>query len=503
MVAQQELSTSGEVKPRTWLVASAVWLLVWAAINFDGIASAMSVWFINDTYNHGFFILPGALYMIWQQRGAILEQHTQVSLLGVLGVAGLLFIFALGQAAYINVLQHTAIFAFVPTMVLMLFGFAVVRKIAFPLAFMLFSIPVGEELIPLFQDITAAISMFLLKLVNIPAYREGLYISIPGGQFIVAEACSGVRFFIACVVLGSVYGYLNFISLWRVIGFGIFSIVLPIVANGIRAFGIMYVGYISDMQHAVDADHLIYGWFFFSLVVIVLILVGRLVSDGKRVWHDNIGQVDPSWSRRWTPSFAIAAFAPLLLMYLMQVVVKNQNQGEPFLLESNELRLISEDFSHEQDWMPRFYHADEYRSTGGFGSAAKIYQAIYNHNVKDEELVSWENRIYDQNLWSLQGQYIQSVDDIKNVNVLELTTINGRKRLVAYWYIVQNRVSSNRNMVKLQQALNTLLLLPGGGAVVVVSLEYSSDQQAAREQLLDFIGKTCNMTKVAYRSSDR
>ena len=495
-MTQQDLQISVESKPRKWLVATVIWLVAWALVNQSGLLSAMSVWYINDTYNHCFFIFPGALYMMWQQRGAILAQESRMSLTGALMVLGLLVIFALGLAAYINVLQHIAIFTIVPAMALMLFGFRVARKVAFPLVFIAFSIPIGEELIPAFQDITAAISMFLLKLINIPAFREGLYITIPGGHFVVAEACSGVRFFIACVVLASVYAYLNFISYWRMFTFGIFSILLPIVANGIRAFGIIYIGYKSNMQQAVDADHLIYGWFFFSIVVMVLILVGKRMSDGKREWCDEIVSVDGSWSRRWNLSFILLAFAPILLMFLMQSVTKNQREGKTFSLEDNRLRSISESFSQTYDWAPRFNHADDYRVSVGVEGEGKIYQAIYHHNVQNKELVSWENRIYDQNLWSLQGEYSEQVVGAGSLKVHDLRSVNGKKRLAAYWYVLPNRISSNRNLIKLQQALNTLLLLPNGGAVVVVSLEYSGDIEPAREKLRQLIASACQITRV-------
>jgi hypothetical protein len=52
------------------------------------------------------------------------------------------------------------------------------------------------------------------------------------------------------------------------------SIVVPIIANGLRVLGIVVYGYILGNAQAAVADHLIYGWVFFSFVSLILILLG-------------------------------------------------------------------------------------------------------------------------------------------------------------------------------------------------------------------------------------
>ncbi|MEI8648950.1 exosortase [Paraglaciecola sp. Hal342] len=149
----------------------------------------------------------------------------------------------------------------------------------FPLFFIVFCIPVGEELIPTLQAITADMSVMMLQWVNVPIYRSGLYIEIPEGRFLVAEACSGISFFIASIVIGSLYAYMNMQSRIRRVSFVCISILFPIIANAIRVFGIILTGHLTNMEHAVGADHLIYGWVFFSLVIVCLIGLGELIRE--------------------------------------------------------------------------------------------------------------------------------------------------------------------------------------------------------------------------------
>ena len=82
----------------------------------------------------------------------------------------------------------------------------------------------------------------------------------------MAEACSGVSFFIASFVIGSLYAYLNLVSAKRRLAFVAISLIFPILANIVRVYGIILIAYWTDMEHAAGADHLIYGWFFFARV---------------------------------------------------------------------------------------------------------------------------------------------------------------------------------------------------------------------------------------------
>src|SRR5215471_13364836 len=100
-----------------------------------------------------------------------------------------------------------------------------------------------------------------------------MLIEVPGAKFTVAEACAGLRFLIASVALGALYGYLMYRSWTRRIIFLALSIVVPIIANGFRVMGISVLGYLLSSAEAATADHILYGWLFFSIVSLLLILI--------------------------------------------------------------------------------------------------------------------------------------------------------------------------------------------------------------------------------------
>lgn len=463
-----------------------IWLLLWLLVFFDSLRSAASVWLVNDTFNHCFLVLPAVLYALWQERGGILQRSPGYSAIGLLGVLGVMVVYALGQAAYIELLQHLAVFGLLPAMALFLFGWRVALTVWAPLLFVMFSVPVGEELMPQFQEITADMAVAMLKAIGVPVHRNGLYISVPNGDFVVAEACSGVRFFIACVVIGCAYAYLSFVNWWRSALFMVFAVILPIVANGIRAFGIIYIGHATEMEHAAGADHLIYGWFFFAIVVVVLILVGHWFSDGQRRWRNTVTEVDARWRSRRRPLLLAAALLPLLLALGVKALVGQQAGGQ-FHLEPAGLDPVSEQRAGELAWAPRLTGADRYRVGRDPVFAVQQYQAIYFTTEPGRELLSYAQRVFDLERWSLKSQYSQPVAGLGTVNVSHLTALSGRQRLLAHWYVVPGLVSSHGPVIKLQQAVNGLLLRSSGGALVAVSLSFRGDPEPARERLAEVL----------------
>ena len=87
----------------------------------------------------------------------------------------------------------------------------------------------------------------------------------------------------ASVAFGVFYAVQVFRSPWRRILFVALSLVAPVIANGLRVFGLIYAAEWVGNPTAALADHLIYGWIFFSLVLVALVFVGRRFADGRRL----------------------------------------------------------------------------------------------------------------------------------------------------------------------------------------------------------------------------
>jgi exosortase len=168
----------------------------------------------------------------------------------------------------------------IPVAVLLVLGPAVLRAVAFPLGFALLAVPFGEFLVPALMDITADGSVLLLQATGVPVYRQGWLISIPQGDFLVAEACSGIRYLMAATTCAILFGYFFFSSVRKRIYFIVFTVFLTVLANVMRAYIIIQLARLTDMRLAVGVDHFIYGWFLFAILVVVLFAVGLKFADG-------------------------------------------------------------------------------------------------------------------------------------------------------------------------------------------------------------------------------
>ncbi len=259
---------------RQSLVITGLGLLVLAALFNQEITAATRVWLESTAYNHCFLIIPLAAYLIWDRRavlvGAIPSPWAVPALLALpVGLVWLL-------ADRIGVMEGRQLMAM--TLVQILFvamlGWRLYRALMGPLLYLYFLVPFGAFITPALQDFTTAFAMHGLDILGIPNFTDGYTIDIPEGSFYVAEACAGLRFLIAAVAFGTLYALLMYRSALRRSVFILVSIIVPIVANGFRALGIVLLGRMLGSAQAAATDHILYGWMFFSIVILLLVFFG-------------------------------------------------------------------------------------------------------------------------------------------------------------------------------------------------------------------------------------
>jgi exosortase A len=238
------------------------------------VVRAVEVWDESTAYNHCFLIIPISAYLIWERRKALAASspHPNPWLLLAMVPAGLVWLFA-AEAQILEGRQLMAMTLF-QIFIAAVLGLRVWRISAFAILYLYFLVPSGAFLTGPLQNFAAHFAVKGVELLGIPVYSNGLDIEVPGARFTVAEACAGLRFLIASVALGTLYGYTMYRSWQRRAAFIVVSIIVPIIANGMRVMGIVVYGYILGNAEAAIADHLIYGWVFFSIVSIILILLG-------------------------------------------------------------------------------------------------------------------------------------------------------------------------------------------------------------------------------------
>lgn len=260
--------------PAAWrtpvLALSAAWLAL-IAVTAPSWGEMLHQWWNIDTYNHLLFVpfIIGWLAALKEDELALMTPRPFLP--GLALVAAALALWWAGRTLGINLIAHAGAVGALQGAVIAVLGLRVSLLLALPIGFASFLVPFGDEIVPPLQFITADIAIALTRWSGVPATIEGIYINTPAGLFIVAEACSGVKFLVAMVALGVLVAFTRFASWRRRALFLAACVIVPILANGVRAWATIYVAQYIGAEKAGGFDHIVYGWVFFAIVVAAML----------------------------------------------------------------------------------------------------------------------------------------------------------------------------------------------------------------------------------------
>ena len=481
-----------EAAPRTaWRAHLAALGLASAAILllfFRDAAGMVSIWWNSSTFNHCLLIGPLIAWLVWQ-RLPELRQLTPAPwwpglLLAGAGAAGWL----LGEAGGIAFARHLGLVVMLQGAVVACLGKAVARGLAFPIFYALFMVPVGEEFVPAMQTLTARIAAGLLALGGVPAHLEGIFITTPTGYFEVAEACAGVKFLIAMLVFGALVANVCFRAWPRRIAFLALSILVPILANGIRAWGTIYIAHrTGSTAFAESIDHVVYGGIFFAIVIAFIIALGwrffdRGVGDP---WFDPVA-LQPEFPRGARVSLAaaaIVALAALPLAWSSAITAAGSHELPADIAMPQVAGWQRVAAGEGRPWAPHFAGADlsriaHYRD--GEGRAVDFAIVVFARQSEGRELVG-----FGQGAVAPGGAWAWTADaPAPPGGRAERIASHGLEREVVSYYRVGNTVTGSGVAVKLE-TLKTRLL---GGPQRAVAVLASSDSRAAIDDFLRALG---------------
>lgn len=365
---------------------------VWAMLFHADLADLVRVWLTSTPYSHCVFLPPIIAWLVWQRRAGLLRLEPRPWWPGLawLALGALLWLF--GWAAGVALLRHAALVVTGQALVLAMLGPAVGRALAFPLFYAFFMIPVGTEAEPAMQIITARMAVQLLWLSGVPAEIAGIFITTPNGHFRVAEACSGTGFLIAMAAFSTLVAHLCFKSLPRRVLFVAMAMTLCLLANSMRAFGIIFIAYHSSVDSAVVVDHVLYGWLFFAAVIVLAMVIGWPFHDRSPhdPWFDPArlqGAVEPRRGIGW--GVPLAATALMVAPVAWSVLSRSFSASLPHAVEAPQVPgWTREATSPLPSWQPHFTGADRmlvahYRDGGDRAVDLAIVQFAWQEDGKE------------------------------------------------------------------------------------------------------------------------
>jgi exosortase A len=258
---------------------AAFWLIAFAALFPFAAGGAFRVWVVSPTFNHCFLIVPISFFLIWNRRAALANFAPAPDLRAAVAILAVVPVWLVISLAGVVEAQQLVILTMVQVALFGTLGAVWYRRLAAPFLYLYFLVPSGAYLVPVLQSFTARFAVVGLHLLSIPVFSNGAVIEVPAGSFAVAEACAGLRFLVAAVAFGVFFAVVTYRSWFRRTAFVALSVVVPVIANGFRALGLIAAAEWIGNPAAAMADHIIYGWIFFSFVLVLLIVAGQFFSD--------------------------------------------------------------------------------------------------------------------------------------------------------------------------------------------------------------------------------
>ena len=464
------------------IVASAILLLF-----REDVAGLGRVWTESATFNHCFLVLPIIAWLVWQRLPELRQLEPSAWAPGLAIVAAGAGGWLLGYAGSVALARHAGLVVMLQGAAIACLGPSVSRAIAFPLFYAFFLVPVGDQLVPPLQTVTAKVSMALLGLAGVPAHIEGIFITIPTGYFEVAEACSGIQFLVAMVAYGALVANVCFRSWRRRILFFLAAILIPVLANGVRAFATIYIAHVTDTDFAAGVDHIVFGWIFFAIVLALLMAAGWRFFDRRPgdPWFDPkaLQPTRPAGGALAPAAAAAVALAALPLAWSAAVASRPQAAAEDFALPDVP---GWERVQPSRKWRPHFAGADLFRFgtyRNRAGQEVDLAIAVYERQEEGRELVGFgQGPVAPKSRWAWTA-----TGDAPAGARLDRLASHGRIREVATFYRVGRIVTGNDLAVKVETMKTRLFGGPSRAVAVMVSAEAAAESVSPRPAIDAFL----------------
>ncbi|MBX3736818.1 MAG: exosortase/archaeosortase family protein [Candidatus Didemnitutus sp.] len=287
------MATESRSVPARWLAAGACALAGAAVFHFFGNSTrgyidtpSLFVWWgkqladPRSEMEHGWLIGAVSGWLLWRnlrQRSAVSDRLSAIVAPAVAALLGGFALHLLGYAMQQARLSIAGLLLFTWGVLALGGGRRWRAAAAFPLAFMLFALPLNVlDTVGFFLRVGVTdVSYHISRVFGCEVIRNGTQLLSPDGSYSydVAAACSGIRSLTALTALSLLLGYLSFVSWWRRALIGALALPYAFVGNVVRILAIIVAAEWKGQQ----AGAIVHEWFGFLVFVIVLGLVQATV----------------------------------------------------------------------------------------------------------------------------------------------------------------------------------------------------------------------------------
>jgi exosortase len=274
---------SGDWVRTNWmplLVTAALFIMLYTS-NF---AKLFEDWRDDENYSHGFIVPLVFGWMLWQRREKLSNCRMSPRPWALLIVFFAVIQLVAGTLGAENFVAHCSMLVMLCGIVLFLFGGDMFRTVAFPIAWLLFMIPLPSIIFyrvtfPL-QLLASKLAVGILDILHVPSVCEGNVIYLANFTAGVAEACSGIRSLMSIFAFAVLMGYLLSMSLRSRFLLAVAAIPIALGMNAARIAGTGLVGNYVNADWTEGFFHTFSGFLLFvgciGLMTILVYALRRL-----------------------------------------------------------------------------------------------------------------------------------------------------------------------------------------------------------------------------------
>jgi exosortase len=233
----------------------------------------LSVWH----HAHGLLIPPVVAYFAYQELKPVRHRPVTASAWGFAFLVPALVLHALDAGMHTQLLSAVALLLAIPGLALLLLGAERTRAIAFPLAFLAFSLPLPlaftEQIHWQLRQLTTAAASTVIPWFGIPLFVEGTTLHMANGALQVADACSGFSTLYAAAAVAALTAYAS-PSTGRRITVLLAAAPIAIASNLLRVIGLVLLVVWQGSEILDTFIHPLSGMLTFALALPVIFWLG-------------------------------------------------------------------------------------------------------------------------------------------------------------------------------------------------------------------------------------
>jgi exosortase len=245
-----------------------------------------------EYYSHIPLVPVVSAYFLFKKRREIFGCPGPRCIPGIGLAAGGLALFLIGRIRLPSSIDFPSITAagaliFWSGSFLFLYGPRAFRKAAFPVAFLIFAVPIPSflmsKIISALVTLSVGMTSLFFRAIGVHFVREGSLFTLPGFNLEVAKECSGIRSSLALFITAVLAGYLFLKQPWRKAALALAVFPIAIFKNGLRIVSLYLLSYYIDMRFIEGSFHHEFaGSVFFALGLVLAGGVLWLLRRGER-----------------------------------------------------------------------------------------------------------------------------------------------------------------------------------------------------------------------------